>query len=303
MDRITWHLRRAKRLMAMSFKWQPENVGPKYKGIIEYPGFHTTDTFNIAAMYAVGRVHQSYTEEDEEGFPFVTDYPVVVSVDMLGFEPKVDYDAVKMVLDTLNTQLGDFVQDLEEGATDSDIEHKLQRYVDYTDYADMDDAAHGALDFLSQQTFAHFNNPIEYINGLPDAAQIIREYKQTGKIPDEVLMQATEQFRYTEDVSEGRIRAVWYVRPVADVVALIDGDDESASYPGFDIIDEDSAYGGGWSPDAQLVYEETPKEQLGLPGVDEPERRVEYHGTTYKRLLQIAPELNLPEPPNPPYRG
>lgn len=301
------HLERAKRMIGMAFKWQPENVGPKYKGIIEYPGFHTTDSFNIAAMYAIGRVHQSYTAEDEEGLPYVTDYPVVVSIDMAGFEPQVDYDAVEMVLDSLKAQLGDFISGLEEGDTDDDIQNKLQRYVDYGDFGDQE-MQHGALAFLSQTTFGHFDNPIVYINNLPNAAQIIRDYQQTGKIPDEVLMKATDQFRYTEDVSEGRIRAVWYVTPVAnDLLRESDyGEGESAhaqKYPGFDIVDEDQAYGGSWSPSMQLVYQETPEEQMGLPGVDEPDRRVEYHGTTYKRLLQIAPELGLPEPPSPPYRG
>jgi hypothetical protein len=296
------HLERAKRMIGMAFKWQPENVGPKYKGIIEYPGFHTTDSFNIAAMYAIGRVHQSYTAEDEEGLPYVTDYPVVVSVDMQGFEPKVDYDAVEMVMDSLKTQLDDFLGEVEEEDTDDEILDKLQRYVDFGDFGDQE-VQHGALAFLSQTTFGHFDNPIVSINELPNAAQIIREYQQTGKIPDEVLMRATDQFRYTEDVSEGRIRAVWYVRPVANVVELVDGDDESSDYPGFDIVDEDAAYGGTWSPSTQLVYQETPEEQMGLPGVDEPERRVEYHGTTYKRLLEITPELGLPEPPSPPYRG
>jgi len=293
--------------MAMSFKWQPENVGPKYKGIIEYPGFHTTDSFNIAAMYAVGRVHQSYEEEDEGGVLYVTDYPVVVSVDMQGFEPKVDYDAVEMVMDSFKVQLDDFIQDLAEEDTDDEIQDKLQRYVDHGEFGDQE-IGHGALDFLSQTTFGHFDSPIYYINGLPNAAQIIRDYQQTGKIPDDVLMKATDQFRYTEDVSEGRIRAVWYVTPVAnDLLRESDyGEGESAyeqKYPGFDVVEEDQAYGGSWSPTTQLVYQETPEEQMGLPGVGEPERRVEYHGTTYKRLLQIAPELGLPEPPSPPYRG
>jgi hypothetical protein len=300
MDYITQHLHRAKHLIAMAFKWQPEDVGPKYKGIIEYPGFHTTDSFNIAAMYAIGRVHQSYTAEDE-GVPYVTDYPVVVSVDMQGFEPQVDYDAVKMVMDSFKAQLDDFLGEVEEEDTDDEILDKLQRYVDSGDFNDQD-VGHGALDFLSQTTFAHFDTPIYYINELPNAAQIIRDYQQTGKIPDDVLMKATEQFRYTEDVSEGRIQAVWYVTPVANDL-LRESDYEKGyeqKYPGFDVVDEDQAYSQSWSPSTQLVYEYQAKEQMGLPGVD---RRVEYHGTTYKRLLEIAPELGLPEPPNPPYRG
>jgi len=42
-----------------------------------------------------------------------------------------------------------------------------------------------------------------------------------------------------------------------------------------------------------------------MPWVAPSTGQVEYHGTTYKRLLEAAPSLaaQIPEPPDPPYAG
>jgi hypothetical protein len=271
----------------------------QYKGIIEYPGFHTTGSFEIAAMYAIGRVNHSFTKE-ANGVHYVTDYPVVVSLDMSGFEKNVDYDAAKMVAETLKIQLNEFIKyEVKEDDSDEELLDKLQVFADSMET--QRDVQDDPLDYLSQEVFGHFQDPFRQLLDMPNAVQIIRDYMQTGKIPDELLMKATNQYRYTEDVSEGRILKVWYITPMA---AEMEREDQEGSlqeqWPGFDVATEDDLLGGYHHPTEMLVYEAASDKQLELQ-LGSPERVVEYHGTTYDRIKQAAPELQLPDPPSPPY--
>jgi hypothetical protein len=273
----------------------PMPLGEKYKGIIEYPGFHTTTDFDIAAMYAAGRVNESFTDNDEEEVHFVTDYPVVVSLNMSGFTPQVDYDAAELVAGQLFDALTQMIEwkHLTDASTDDEILRAMDETSDMG--AERDDAytEDDALNYLSEHTFSHFDNPIGVIKDDPTAVQIVRKFMQTKTVDDSVLMDATKQYRYTEDIPEDRIVGVWFVTPVASEVAWYDKEDFDEEeldrkWPGFDIKDTDQVYSGS-TPHGSLVY-----------GTDAGDQ---YHGTTYKRLLSAAPALAsvLPKPPSPPY--
>ena len=128
----------------------------------------------------------------------------------------------------------------------------------------------------------------------PYFVDFVREFAETRTISDQVLMDATNQFRYTEDVSETNIVAVYYIKPISDLIDDMEYEENeeliNIQWAGFDIIDIDAAYGGYWDADGTLVY--------GDPTIDG-----QYHGTTYLRLKQSAPELEIPVPPSPPYSG
>lgn len=256
-----------------------------YIGISEYPGFHTTEDFSVATMYALGKVDP---EESSNDTHYVKDYPVVVALDMTGFQPKTDYDAVEIVKEVLEIHLKKLVGLLEDDFSDSNIGSKTQEFVEYG-MTQTDFQPTTSREFLSSDIFNYMEEPLFMLIDKPYYPDIVRGFAETGNISDQALMDATAQFRYTEDVDEKYITAVYYIKPVSD---LVEDDDESADFKweGFDIIDYDSAYGGYWSPKQTLVYG---KEQEG----------VQYHGTTYLRLKQSAPALDLPRPPSPPYFG
>ena len=256
-----------------------------YVGIEEYPGFHTTGDYSVATMYALGKVDP---KEAPGNTYFVIDYPVVVALNMQNFQPKVDYDAIEIVKETLEVHLKELIGVLEEDFSDENIENKTRELVEYG-MTQNDFQPTTSREFLSNDIFNFMEEPLFMIMNEPYYSDIVREFAETENISDQVLMDATNQFRYTEDVDESNITAVYYVQPVSD---LVEDDDESADFKweGFDIIDQDSAYSGYWSPKQTLVYGE---EQEG----------VQYHGTTYLRLKQSAPNLKLPLPPSPPYMG
>lgn len=300
---MTTLLRKAIRILAFPFLADPPiPEHQKYEGIRQFPGFHTTKDFNVAAMYALGRVDQNFTvypDDYDAGPAYVTDYPVVVELDMTGHDPKTDYDAEEIVKDSLDAQLGELIKELAEHptelhwASDEEIEAKLQEYIDMAEiqYSEYNESA---LDFLGEQTFMHFSSPLSTVLDQPNAAEIVRQYAQNRSIPKNVLMEAADQYRYTEDVDEERIVKVYFIMPIANELAD-DYEDETIAkkWPGFDIIGPDEAYGGYFDPRTQLVWER------------EHDGPTEFHGSTYNRLLSAAPFLSneIPVPPSPPYEG
>lgn len=294
-------LDKAIRILAFPFLADPPTPEhQKYEGIREFPGFHTTSDFTIAAMYAIGRVDQNFTaypDSDDAGPAYVTDYPVVVALDMEGHEKHTDYDAEKIVKDVLEAQLGELIKELADHptemhwASDEEIEEKLEEFAEFQE-AQYSEYNTDPLDFLSEHTFMHFQSPLYAIIDQPNSAQIVREYAQSRTIPQNVLMEAANQYRYTEDIAEDRIVEVYFITPIANEM-VDDYDDEiiSSRWPGFDLIGPDEAYGAYFEPAKQLVWK---REHTG---------GIEYHGTTYYRLLSAAPFLvdELPMPPSPPF--
>lgn len=303
----------------------------KYKGIIEYPGFHTTKDFDIAAAYAGYRVYSSYTSQDEDGTHYVTDYPVVVALNMAGHHAVTDYDAVEIVKPGLMTELSEIVNGvygkdgLTEDSNDDEIRDAAARYTDMAgDYSERDQQD-DPIGYVTEDAFSHFRNALCMIledERFPDA---VRLFMQTGEFPDELLIEATNQFRYEEDVDEKRVVGVWFLTPMAGEAVTYEAQeadeaDESgeaaidARWPGFDVPFEDGLVEGNTRFNSQQVYEgeasgieeEGPQLPLFTPEqLPPPEPDIQYHGTTYLRLLQAAPFLAdvLPAPPSPPFRA
>ena len=303
----------------------------KYKGIIEYPGFHTTKDFDIAAAYAGYRVYSSYTSQDEDGTHYVTDYPVVVALNMAGHHAVTDYDAVEIVKPGLMTELSEIVNGvygkdgLTEDSNDDEIRDAAARYTDMAgDYSERDQQD-DPIGYVTEDAFSHFRNALCMIledERFPDA---VRLFMQTGEFPDELLIEATNQFRYEEDVDEKRVVGVWFLTPMAGEAVTYEAQeadeaDESggaaidARWPGFDVPFEDGLVEGNKRFNSQQVYEgeasgieeEGPQLPLFTPEqLPPPEPDIQYHGTTYLRLLQAAPFLAdvLPAPPSPPFRA
>lgn len=288
----------------------------KYQGIIEYPGFHTTESFDIAASYAVGRVKTSFTEGDD-GINYVTDYPVVVALDMSGFIPDVDYDAIEIVAPVLEVQLEELIGVLDDDPTDEEIVTAAEDMIQSFDneYEANEDPA----EVMTEFAMWNMKNPLAKIYENPDFPNALREYMQNPDLKEgpltKILMDATDQYRYTQDVSEKRVVGVWFVVPVAEEMiedtSEEDFEEVEARWPGFDVFSQDDVY-GGTSYNSEQVYENLESEydddvQLSLFTKEQlaVEPKIQYHGTTYKRLLEAAPFLDgvLPEPPNPPYQG
>lgn len=313
----------------MAFLAEPDlPTGEQFGGVDEYPGFHTTENFDVAATYAVMRVGGSFTEENEDGTRYVTDYPVVVALDMVGHFPQTDYDAEKVVRHTLEDQLIWVIED--RGLTEDSTDEEIEDAVEYVIVGAEEYESGGAEAWNEQlwnQTQYTMRNPLDALfNSDPEGTiQGVRLFIQTGQIPDEMLMLGTDQYRYEEDISELRLRTVWYIQPMA--TEMSDYQQEESQYfegvpheqmelqwPGFHVTDVDDYAGNYLNFNSEKVWEETePRYEGDLPGqlplfTQEQLPRVpviQYHGTTLSRLLQASPGLEgqLPTPPSPPYQG
>ena len=289
----------ARSLQGMPFLADPP-VDETYAGIEQFPGFHTTENFDMAATYANGRIYSSMTEQDSNGQGYVTDYPVVVQLDMSGFEAQTDYDAEEIVKDTLVQHLQELIDSasLTQESSDEEItdaaneftmyaENQSDEYVDYSNPGDV----------IFNMNFSQFHDTLPAIMDEPGFPDLIRNFISTGDLPSEFLMKATDQYRYTEDIPEEQVTAIWYVKPIATEILTYENEDEhdeiEAKWPGFVVYHEDDLIGGFDAQfDSELVYGSS-------------QEGGQYHGTTYKRLLQAAPGLagQLPAPPSPPYQG
>jgi len=261
----------------------------------EFAGFHTTDEYVIAVAYAVLRVIGHHTHETADGDKYyVDDYPVVVTLDMSGYKRLVDCDAHNFVLDNLETQLDQIVEEIEDPDDDDEIYDKIERFGDFIESELIDENSPENL--ISHEVFQHMNFPL---TSLPteDAIELVKHYIKTGEIDERSLIEATRQFRYDKDVDSSRIIEVDYIKPFALETYKWERKIDEEKWEGFDIIDPDDIYSGIFD---YSITKEYKNPQMTFP-LTKP--RIEYHGTTYKLLKEAAPELNLPKPPSPPYRG
>jgi hypothetical protein len=279
----------------MPFMWSsPIPQSEKNFGVVTHPGFHTSNDRDIAASYAVGVVNSNFTDEDENEVHYVTDYPVVIQVNMSGAERALDYDADNMVRENLGNQFSAMMSvGLDASMSDDEIEEFVQDYMD-SDYGE-GDPIYSPYDSVSQNNFGHVGNPIGVASSHPEFFDVFRNWVETGQFPEDFLNSITNQFRYESDVEEDQIVAVWFVKPLADVISDYDNEDDvSAQWPGFTVMSQDEAYGYGTYYEFEEVYSN--------PGVGSTGES-EFHGTTYLRFLQAAPGIPIPRPPTPPYEG
>jgi hypothetical protein len=289
-----------KRLQGMPFLAEPPiPQSESYGGVVEFPGFHTAGTFEIAAAYATGRVSYSMTE-DVDGSHYVTDYPVVIQLDMSGYDPQSDYDAEEIVKQPLGWHLRELIDshNLTLSSTDEEIIEAGEEFIDMsTPSSDETTDWEKPYDVIFKVTFRYMHDALPSLISNDRFPELVRTYIETGEIDSSFLMAAADQYRYTEDVDEERVQAVWFVQPIAEEALTYDNDEDeefAASWEGFDLPHEDdlmSAY-DEFQYTSELVY-------------GTPQDGGQYHGTTYHRLLQAAPGLaeSLPAPPSPPYQG
>ena len=286
-------------------------------GVHSHPGFHTAASFNTACAYATYRVtdhdHDSLHQEDEDGPHYVTDYPVVVELDMRGFVAKADYDADAMMSGGLADVINDAARDNDwshDGTPDDKILDDLRSWIEsWEEPSDESD------DIRERLFGAAFNvSGTTGLRRLMDAepamavrlarlAAQVPEGRVLGarSIPDDILIAATGQYRYTEPVGEDRIVRVHYVKPIAQDVWIDDGehdgDELEERWPGFTIWSEED-----YDPDfdSKVVWTAPRRSKRVARG-----ERLEFHGTTLDRFRKAAPHVaaKLPPPPTPPFRA
>jgi hypothetical protein len=237
-------------------------------GVASHPGFHTGATVEIAAPYAQARF-----EEGERGGMF-RDYPVLVALDMRGLRALTDYDAEMEV----RTNIVDVVQG-NKIITLDDLEHVCDHLERETP-----DSALEAL-FLNHPAI---HNPscalFHYLADLGTvvAHTILSEIRR-GKVRPTMLRDVTQQYRYLDFVNTSRITAVGYMKPFwQSLIEWDQGEREERLINAVEALGFDVA-GPYDEPQVEItwVYERPVSRNA----------RVEYHGTSYLRLLQAAPEL------------
>ncbi len=277
-------------------------------GTETHPGFHTSDIFDIACMYALARCSNSLDEVNE--FHYVYDYPVVAVIDMRGLKKHLDYDTDVTARYIFEDSIECIVNEYPgiENFSDDEIFNIINREV----YSLNEGFSGSSLPDNSVDAYMYsvFDPSCFTVARLVDydwAPKIIRKYAETKTIPDWVLMCITGQYRYIEDVDENRVIGVYYITPLSTHVFFEEEEEkeikEKRKWPGFDcpyIYDILERY---YSPGITLVYGEDVlnEKQIDIFGH---EPILEYHGTVLSLFRKAAPEISkmLPEPPCPPYR-
>lgn len=280
----------------------------KFLGVISHPGFHTSVDFDTAASYALGRVLNWYTLGGDTAVKhYVSDYPVVVALDMSGITPEPDYDAEEFVKPHMEAWLEELRRNITKKSTDDEILDQMRNDMDH--FEEDGETQDDVLAYMTNIVTSHHSHPFSLIIDDPRCITWVRKYLATKKIDPEMLRVASGQNRYTKEVSESRIIEVWYLTPAADELSREGEDEEHTEYierrwKGFQVYFEEDFWNFNFSPEHQSVWSNKTPEQVEMFGYKY-KKRIEYHGTTYKRLLQAAPFLKdvLPVPPSPPYRN
>lgn len=288
------------------FKAEPTtHRGPAAGGTARYPGFHTADRVETTLPYAQMKLgHDVPSDPDEDPILGLSDYPVIVTLDMNGLDPKPDADVV-WARNDLQDAFREISEEMKNVSDDSLLDVLLE-YVESTatsEDAESFGAGSDAVEALfslsgvtSSQILHALSNYVETLSGA-DLIAVLTALRD-GLVRDDVLMAAIGQYRYTVDVPESRILCVRYIQPYFGVV-LADPQDseeeerlERIEAAGYVPLTEEDVFSGS---DRMTVVEdvEIRSEPAGA--------RVEFHGTTYHNLLSAAPGLvsTLPVPPEP----
>lgn len=273
--------------------------GPVAGGVRPYPGFHTSWDRDVAAPYAqmkgVDEVDRADDCEECDDPPCpacveawsIPDYPVVIGVDMQGLEPLPDYDAIHLSMDALRItarealEHEDPIQWLQslpsldrEELPDSTMGILFERFA--SSVADPGPSLAGVLEDLTEE----------------EALRQLRVVAE-GQKPEveQIAMRVVGQFRYTQDVADGRVVSVALMRPFWPEGLVRDDDElaDSIADAGWDPITTDAA--DTFSPDFNVVWSREPADNS----------RVEYHGTSWRNLLLAMPWLKdeIRQPPKP----
>lgn len=270
-------------------------------GVRTHPGFHTAAVPETTYAYAqqkvvpVGIPPGWLDPQDVADVAGITlsDYPVVVALDMQGMKRHVDYDAVHFVRPVIRDVAKSVVESSPEDPI-GDLELSCWEGTEYWDSRELE-----VLGWLYRIGSSVVENPscslLSYVEEQSDPGQFMRDLAD-GTLPDEALAEITGQFRYTDDVPTSRVVVVEYMAPYFPLVFDYEGQDEEteqlavqAEAAGWSILDWNDATQDSLQPEMTTVYERKPPKSA----------RIEYHGTSYRNLILAAPELGLPTPPPP----
>ena len=292
------------------FQPQPPEPHPS-TGVAEYPGFHTANDIEIAATYATSRQLQlagngtiapgdffrswdgereTIIDAGEQGF--VSDYPVIVELDMRGLEKLTDYDAEQLV--RFDAIADDLESTVGSGPFASDqIADALEQIEEFEFQQDISEVPTDGLSWVGSLFAGRFYDADAIRRVFEANPQLAADFATAviagGPYDPAALMLAVGQFRYLERVAARRVLAVHYVKPVASELFIDDGehDDVEDRWPGFTI---------GEYTDFAPRFDIT--EVWRRRAVPDPE----FHGTSFARFGLAAPGVrrHLPMPPSPP---
>jgi len=261
-------------------------------GVAEYPGFHTSSDPDTALAYAYAK-----TPPEEETFP------VVVGLDMQGYERLLDYDTVMSVLPVVRDMLSqapsldDWYEMMEFHSPDYNPPESAGGFAfQVTLGAIMESGAIDPEVFEDETEYQVFRDDILEIPPGALGKQGAEAY--LSPLTREILMDAVQQYRYLDNIPEARIVSVTLIQPMwPDIIEFDDEQKgEDLEELGWNYVHWDDV--GMFSvPRADLVRMEWARPRGA---------RIEFHGTSLPNLLNAAPDLTseilakLPEMPGIP---
>lgn len=311
----------AKTALAHAKAWARERLEPKRRknafeakpkkfhgrpagGTHQLPGFHTASMRDQALPYAHQKggameakrpATDGCDDCDDDRCPAclrlwrISDYPVVVGVDMAGFTPEHDVDA---------RHVGEILSDIAREALESDDPIGYFRHgdVEYNSVGSVEAALFQAMASHEEDPGGAFGSYLEDLDE-SEALAAIRAVAEGSAEADKILMRVIGQFRYLDDVPADRIVSVYYVKPFWDDILDVHDNEEDEERAqalesvGWDVLDSEDVMGFNVSGAYKRVFDRKP----------DADARVEWHGTGYRNLILAAPELadRLPKPPLP----
>lgn len=296
--------------------------GTRSGGTTKAPGFHTTDSQDIALAYSVMKVQHLLPPDwqRETRIKFrkgIPDAPVIVSLDMSGLDPQPDIDA-EYAISGLYDLFREFADDLKRRPLrpPDDLVDRFGRFTEIGGFEPMDDPD----DIMEMIFMISTPGPQEFggivaslLETMPRSlANQHLERAMRGIIDPFLVMRAIGQYRYVEDVSSRRITGVVIYSPWIDCVYPSWDDEDypedevkAAEKAGYTVVSLGDWYDGVFPRREVASWERRPSHmmQLQFEGM-EMEPRIEHHGTSLANLVLAAPEFGrmvdeIPPPFNP----
>lgn len=276
------------------FLARPEKFrGPQTFGTRSHPGFHTCREPGLAVPYAQFKGGDIALPV---WFRVLRDYPVIVGLDMRGFKAVLDFDAVKTSMPYLVDAAREAVR--RAAWPDERLDVLEEMAEEERDPAIPLHQVRNVVTALFLVFCQRIDDPVRglaaFVRGLDDPGRFIGELAE-HRISDEDLMEIVGQYRYLDDVPEDRVVSVDYMTPFWHEV--LDPDARGARERIAQLRSE------GWSvvtPES-LFEDRVPLRLARTWSQPVAGARIEYHGTSYRNLLEAAPHLRgaLPVPPRP----
>ena len=272
--------------------------GRTMRGVHSHPGFHTSENMDVVMPYAQAKAEPASAMSGDWG----SDFPVILGLDMEGLEYFSDYDVdqqFERVRDAFHGELSSFdtfieasdqIANEDEGAFDDNPIYELKAGV-------------GGGFILFAREAAEQEPARKFASYVLDLDEVDQRVAFRGlrdrELPTEMLAEALEQRRYLDDVDDNRLKVIYFMQPVWEMLYLPYDEGltqlatsyfiESLTDNGFKVYTTEDAMEGDLNePDVHLAW-------------GKPSDGLQYHGTSYKNLLAAVPALKgrLRRPPAP----